>query len=153
MLSALVFGECRSIFAAEDANPPLIISAIDPLGKEVIALDVERGKALKGKDFAMMDNLYDDSWIYILPNGLLVDKPHYFEAIKKINYKKVTYHSYIARVYGDMVILNLQAYITAVAKDLHIDEKLAYTRVYIKKDGGWKFISQQSTPVKEKLGN
>lgn len=152
-LLALALGKCSLALAMEEAKVPLIISASDPIGKELIELDIKRGKALQDKDFSFMDNLYDENWIYILPNGLLVDKPHYFEAIKNIEYKNVKYDSYVARVYGDTVILNLRAYITAIATNLHIDESLAYTRVYIKKSGVWKFVSQQSTPIKKKLGD
>lgn len=152
-LLALALGKCSIAFAVNEPKAPLIISAPDHIGKEIIELDIKRGKALQDKDFVLMNHLYDENWVYILPNGLLVDKHHYFEAIKDIDYKNVIYDSYVARVYGDTVILNLRAYITAIATNLHIDESLAYTRVYIKKEGEWKFVSQQSTPIKEKLGD
>lgn len=142
-LLALAFSECRSASASQKTD-------VDKIKQEVIALDIERGKALQNKDFTFMDNLYDDSWIYITPSGQQITKAQYFVVIKSINYKKLNYSEYNARVYGDTVILNLINEVKAITPLGDLGEKLRYTRVYVKKDNGWKFVSQQGTPILEK---
>lgn len=139
---ALVFGECRSVFAQNDTS-------IEKIKEDVIALDVKRGEALKNKDFDFLNNLYADSWVYISPKGAKLVKDVYFNIIKSIEYKKLHYSEYSARVYGDTVVLNLVNEVEAVSPWGNIDEKISYTRVYVKDKDTWKFVSQQGTPIVE----
>jgi ketosteroid isomerase-like protein len=123
------------------------------LEKEIAELDGELFEAVWKADAAVRDRIVAEDFIYITYAGETLTKSDWVATVKNPAGPNDTFKvsDVKVRVYGDMAIATGHVAVVYRQKDRTGLGELRYTNVYVKRQGDWKAVSGQATPINKHL--
>ena len=120
-------------------------------GVEQAIRQLEKGRvqALLSNDTTFMERNYADDYMTTGANGLVRDRAQVIADLKSgaIKYESMTHDDVRLRVYGNTVIVTGLDTNKGVEKGEDISGQRRFTRVWVKQDGRWLLVANQTTRV------
>jgi ketosteroid isomerase-like protein len=117
--------------------------------EQIKKMERDRAAAVVKADVATLEGLTADDYILINANGQVSDKAETMNNIKtgviKLSANEVS--DMKVRVYGDTAIVTGKSTAKGTIGGRELRGPVMFTRVYVKKDGKWKSVAFQQTPV------
>ena len=112
-------------------------------------MEKDRAAAVVKADVATLEGLTSDDYVLINANGQVSNKAETMNNIKtgviKLSANEVS--DMKVRVYGDTAIVTGKSTAKGTIGGRELKGPVMFTRVYVKKDGTWKSVAFQQTPV------
>jgi len=93
--------------------------------------------------------MLSDDLVYVHTSGTVDSKASFLEKIRSgaLRYHSIQPRDVRARTYGDTAVVTGAAKmdVTAGGSDRHLD--IRYTSVYVRRSGGWRLVSWQSSVI------
>ena len=119
--------------------------------RELTRLVNDLNAALVKQDFAFLERVLDRDFVHYRPHGNVENRAQYREDRKS---DRVRFDSLIAddiqvRLYGDTAIVTYRSAAKGKDQDGAIDEQRRWTRVFLRKGGGWQLVESQGTTIRK----
>lgn len=103
------------------------------------------------RDVAGLERLYDEKLIYAHSSGVVETKAEYMERLKKglQRYDGVKVESTRVAMHGEVAVALSMVRMTGQSNERKFDDHLMMTHVWLKRGGGWKLASHQTTKLAE----
>jgi ketosteroid isomerase-like protein len=125
------------------------MGATPSVEEQIKKMERDRAAAVVKADVATLEGLTADDYILINANGQLSNKAETMNNIKtgviKLSANEVS--DMKVRVYGDTAIVTGKSTAKGTIGGRELKGPVMFTRVYVKKDGKWKSVAFQQTPV------
>ncbi len=140
---ALVPGACAELSAVAQSQMPLA-------GKQVLAMEQARTRALVHSDVAALDRIMADNVTYVHASGKVDTKASYLEAIRsgELHYLAWNPIKLNVRVLGETAVIDGEYEVRVVdkrAQQAPFDIDIFILTVYTHRDGRWQQMAWQST--------
>jgi ketosteroid isomerase-like protein len=116
---------------------------------QIKKMEKDRAAAVVKADVATLEGLTSDDYILINANGQVSNKAETMNNIKtgviKLTSNEVS--DMTVRVYGDTAVVTGKSTAKGTIGGRELKGPVMFTRVYVKKDGKWKSVAFQQTPV------
>jgi len=144
LIFALIF------FAAVEANTQ---SKNDKnLAQDLLRLQRLQDEAEGKKDFAALDRIFNDDFIFIAANGKIYDKKTFLNELKvdvSEPQETLDYEDFTARGYGKTAIVNYVLVIKGKDKDAkEYTNRFRMSVIWVKQNGNWRIANFHSTRVR-----
>jgi uncharacterized protein (TIGR02246 family) len=142
MSGIVLFGPACNRLEAQARN--------EKVEQEVIHVEDERMQAFKSSDAATLNRIFDDDFTFTNVNGEVHTKAELIGDVTsgKLKYTALKHSEIRVRVYDNTAIL------TGRSASVYIDggkeggrTPRRYMNIYIKKNGQWRLVARQETPV------
>ena len=112
-------------------------------------MERDRAAAVVKGDVATLEGLTADDYVLINANGQVSDKATTMNNIKTGNIKLTTNEvsDLKVRVYGDTAVVTGKSSATGTIGGRELKGPVMFTRVYVKKNGKWRSVAFQQTPI------
>ncbi len=116
---------------------------------DILALEDRRWAAQINKDEAELAALLSDELRYTHSTGSVDTKTSYMASIldNVVDYQTAERTDTEASVLGSTAVVGGKAIIGVEARGRQLELKVAYTVVWIERDGAWQLLTWQSTPL------
>lgn len=113
---------------------------------DLIALDKAWAAAVVANDVASVEKICAPDLIYSHSDGQIDTYEIYLNRLRKgtSNYQAIDISKISAKLYGDTAVVTARAFFRVLSDGNQINNDLAYTHIYLKRDGEWKMIAHQS---------
>jgi ketosteroid isomerase-like protein len=123
-----------------------------PKGKveqELIKLEQDRAQAAVRGDTAFLAQNTADDYTFITPRGVLTTKEQMLAAFKsgEIKLQANDLDDLQVRVYGDTAVLTGRSTQKGQTQGQDTSGQYRFTRVYVRRNGGWQSVAFQSTRI------
>ena len=117
---------------------------------EVMELERQRCAACLAGDEAAIAAMYDDGMVYVHNGGNAENKAQYLATFRRAKYLKMERGELTCQVHGDTALLTGPFFFEATlgADPTVLSFRAFLSQVFIKRDGAWRYILHQSTPIK-----
>ena len=117
--------------------------------KELTTLAEQVEAAFARNDAAFLDSVNADDWTFIGPGGVISNKTQAYKNMRDGTMKVESAETLEmkVRVFGDTGLVTGLGRMKATYKGKPITATDRWTDVYIKRDGKWRCVSTQLTPV------
>jgi hypothetical protein len=122
----------------------------EKLEQEVINVEDERLHAFEKSDVATLDRIFDDDFKFTNVNGEIHTKAELLGDVRSGNLKYTALHhtEVHVRVYENTAILTGRSSSTYIADGKEGGQTpRRYMNIYFKKNGQWRLVARQETPV------
>ncbi len=121
----------------------------DHAEKDVVKLSQQITNALVKGDTTFLDGVMADDWILIGSDGEVVDKEKQLRDIKDgtLNFDAMDKSQMKVRIYGDAAVVTGLIRAKIRLKGQEVGNPLGFTEVFIRRQGKWRTVSAQVTPV------
>jgi ketosteroid isomerase-like protein len=121
----------------------------DALADSIRALEARRARALLAADTAALSRMIGDDFVEISRIAQVRTKAENLREIATgaLKLDTVHYDSLTVRVYGDVAILLGIADNTGTFRGMPFTGRLRYTRVFVRRAGGWVAVAMQHTSI------
>ena len=121
----------------------------DKAVQEIIDFRNRYIEAEENKDVAYLDKIFADDFFALNPQGLLLDKPHMLENMKRADrvFKVVNPRETQVHFYGDVAILTEHVTVDGEDKGRHFGGEFRFVRVFAKQNGNRKVVLAQGAPL------
>jgi ketosteroid isomerase-like protein len=125
-----------------------MIETTNPL-QEVMAAEYAWTAAHLHGDFATIERLMAEDYIKIQPDGAVANKADVLATFEtgERNWDVVGGDEYNVRIYGDTVIVVGRWTARGVNHREHFDYSAQFLSIYIKRNGHWQLVAEQSTDI------
>jgi hypothetical protein len=115
----------------------------------VRAVEIARGQALVQADTTALSRMVADEFIEISRLGTRRTRADNIRDIAsgELKLTSVRYDSLMARIYGDVAILQGIADNTGTFRGFPFSGKIRYTRIFVRRDGRWQAVAMQQTSM------
>ena len=112
-------------------------------------LDQERIQAQIHADAAALDRIYADDFIGIGPSGTVRTKPQVLADYTShdLNFQSITTDEVRIRVYGNTAVVVGRWRARGENAGRSFDYQARFVSVWVRRDGEWRMVSDQSTPI------
>lgn len=118
--------------------------------KEIIEKEEELRLAMIASDVEKLDELIDDSLVFVMPDGNLgtkqMDLAAHNSKLQKIS--EMTQSEQIINIYDKSAIVNVKANLVGTYGDIPITGTYRYTRVWTKINDKFKIVAGSVTLIK-----
>lgn len=120
--------------------------------EELLKLEKEFAEAIVKNDLEGIERLVTDDWIVIDPNGEVVDRTRFFEAIKSgaLTHEIMESEDFRVRVYGDSAVITAITRTKGKFMGHEFSTQERATDVFVKRDGRWQCVLTHLTRLPEK---
>ena len=120
--------------------------------EELLKLENAFAEAIKKNDLEGLGRLVADDWIIIDPNGEIVDRTRFFEAIQSgaLTHDIMESEDLRVRVYGDSAVVTAITSAKGKFMGQEFSTRERATDVFVKRDGRWRCVLTHLTKSKEK---
>ncbi len=110
---------------------------------EIVVLEEELRKAMLNNDIKKLDELIDDSLVFVSPDGTLADKKTDLAVHKKKAQKmsKLNPSEQIIQMYDSCAVVSVTMDIAGLFNKLDISGLYQYLRVWSKIENKWKVVA------------
>ena len=117
--------------------------------KELTTLAEQVEAAFARNDTAFLDSVNADDWTFIGPGGVVMNKAQAYKNMRDGTMKVESAETLEmkVRVFGDTGLVTGLGRMKATYKGKPFNATDRWTDVYIKRDGKWRCVSTQLTPV------
>jgi ketosteroid isomerase-like protein len=114
--------------------------------EDLIALDRAWAAAVVANDLDSLEKLCAPDLIYAHSDGQVDSYEVYLNRLRNqtSDYQAIDISQISAKLFGDTAVVNVRANFRVLADGRQINNDLAYTHVYLKRDGEWQLIAHQS---------
>jgi ketosteroid isomerase-like protein len=121
----------------------------DKAVQEIIDFRNRYIEAEENKDVDYLNKIFADDFFALNPQGLLLDKPHMLENMKRADrvFKVVNPRETRVHFYGDVAILTEHVTVDGEDKGRHFGGEFRFVRVFAKQNGNWKVVLAQGAPL------
>jgi ketosteroid isomerase-like protein len=120
--------------------------------EELLKLEATFAEAIVKNDLEGIGRLVADDWIIIDPNGEIVDRTRFFEAIKSgaLTHDVMESEDFRVRVYGDNAVVTgiTRAKGKFIGQEFSTQERA--TDVFVKREGRWQCVVTHLTRLPKK---
>lgn len=117
---------------------------------ELSELERRRYRAMIESDVAVLRDLLDDDLVYTHSNAAMDDKASYLSKVESgyFRYEKIAIEEESSQVIADVALLRgrMKARVFLDGVPMTLDNR--FLAVLRKRDGAWRLLSYQPTPVK-----
>ena len=116
---------------------------------EFIILENQIAQAVVQGDTAFMDRVWDDDFFYTGVRGEVKTKKDVLAEIRSgdLKFELMQFDDFRVRVYGETAIVTGHATTKERGPSGEITGRFRYTRVYVKRQGQWRLVAFQGTPI------
>ncbi len=134
--------------------PALGQATDDHAEKDVTKLSKQITDALVKGDTTFLDGVMADDWMLIGSDGDIVDKEKQLRDIKDgtLKFDAMDKSEMKVRVYGDAAVVTGRIRAKIRLKGRAVGNPLGFTEVFIRREGKWRSVSAQVTPVAAQSG-
>ena len=102
--------------------------------------------AVQKGDEAGMNKIYADDMVYAHSTGLAETKAQYLAKLKTgaQKYTGIEIQTLKVKVLKELAIVNAQGKFLGSTNGVPFDNRLAWTHIYVKRDGHWVMVAHQS---------
>ena len=129
---------------------PEITFASEQDGAIVAALDKQYQAAVKANDYATMDTIMADNFIFLNGGGKVGNRDDFIGLAKKSTFKfehqEEIDNSQKVYVWGDTAVVTAQLWIKGTYEGHASDDKVWFSDVYVRTKSGWKYVCGQVLP-------
>lgn len=113
---------------------------------ELLRVESARSEAIRRNDLKTLDEIYADDFVGVAGTGQLVTKPQLFEFFKRADPSlRFTTSEVSARAFGESGIV--VGRLAGRREDGSLVSEARFTHVYVRRDGRFRFVAGQSTPI------
>ena len=113
---------------------------------ELLRIEAARGEALRSGDLKTLGEIYADDFAGVAGSGQLVTKTQLFEFIRKTDPSvRFTTSEVSARLFGETGVV--VGRLAGCREDGSVVSEVRFTHVFVRREGRWKFVADQSTPI------
>lgn len=113
---------------------------------ELLRVESARSEAIQRSDLKTLDEIYADDFVGVAGTGQLVTKPQLLEFFKHVDPSlRFTTSEVSARAFGESGIV--VGRLAGRREDGSLVSEARFTHVYVRRDGRWRFVAGQSTPI------
>lgn len=146
LLSVLLLCGALSVQAAQPAIKQTDLGEPATI-RQILQLEKQSKEAALRRDAAFVERTLADNYVAIGPLGDVITKDDTVSARKgaRLHYDSIDYSEMVVRIYGNTAVVTGRADVKG--KDLGEDFSGPYrfTRVWVKRNGGWQTVSYQAT--------
>ena len=146
-MNRLAAGVAAFSFAALTAVPAYAQGA--SVEEQIKKMEKDRAVAVVKGDVSTLEALTSDDYMLINANGQVSDKATTMSNIKtgviKLTSNEVS--DLKVRLYGDTAVVTGKSSAKGTIGGRELKGPVMFTRVYVKKDGKWKSVAFQQTPI------
>jgi ketosteroid isomerase-like protein len=146
LLSVLLLCGALSAQAAHPAIKPADLGEPATI-RQILELEKQSKEAALRRDAGFAERTLVDDYVAIGPLGDIITKGDTVSARKeaRLHYDSIDYSEMVVRIYGNTAVVTARADVKG--KDLGEDFSGPYrfTRVWVKRNGGWQTVSYQMT--------
>lgn len=120
--------------------------------QEIRRLDGEIGRAIVGRDIAILDALVSSGYTHTNPLGEVFSKEQIAGAIQSGTLDVESYDTddVTVRVFGDAAVVTGRARVKGRLREQDITGQYRYTRTYVKQDERWQVAATQLTGIAQR---
>jgi ketosteroid isomerase-like protein len=120
--------------------------------QEIRRLDGEIGRAIVGRDIAILDALVSSGYTHTNPLGEVFSKEQIAGAIQSGTLDVESYDTddVTVHVFGDAAVVTGRAKVKGRLREQDITGQYRYTRTYVKQGGGWQVAATQLTGIAQR---
>lgn len=113
---------------------------------ELLRLEAARREAIRLGDLKTLDEIYADDFVAVAGTGQLVTKAQLLEFFRGTDASlRFTASEVSARAFGDTGVV--VGRLAARREDASLVSEARFTHVYVRRDGRFRFVAGQSTPI------
>lgn len=137
----------RAVLLLCAAAPVAYPQAVDPdVESRIIALErVVRVRALETKDWKVLDEMLDESFVSVDPKGRVHRKAEVLESIRLNNSPHSSLAAMIVRVHGDTAIITGMYQMKTMERGKPVGGTGRFVDTWLHKNGCWMAIASLST--------
>ena len=130
------------------ALAPLAVSGEEP-AREVENLERELVAAIARTDLATYDRIVADDYVVVEASGKQITKPEVIASYRSgaRHYTNLEIFDLRGRVFGDTAVVSARTKGLRREGGRDVPNDVRYIRVYARRDGRWRAVTQMSTPV------
>lgn len=117
------------------------------VSSKILALENAWNRASQNKDIRGLDNLLDESFLYVDLNGRLMTKAEVLKDVQDSDVHQVVTQSTIVRLHGDTAIVTGLFQMKVVVRGKLLLERGRFIDTWLHKDERWVAIGSLATPV------
>jgi uncharacterized protein (TIGR02246 family) len=139
---ALVLACAASTAAADQNAGQTQAQAVEALERELVA-------AIAKTDLATYDRIVADDYVVVEASGREITKPEVVASYRSgaRRYTNLDIFDVRARVFGDTAVVSARTKGLRREGDRDVPNNVRYIRVYSKRDGRWRAVTQMSAPA------
>jgi ketosteroid isomerase-like protein len=109
----------------------------------IFAVEDELREAMLAGDVAALDRLLDDDLMFVSHLGEVVGKAEDLEMHRSRRLRITSMAPSDRRIQrlGDVVVVSVRMHVAAVVDGASVEQTFRYTRVWRRRDDGWKIVS------------
>jgi ketosteroid isomerase-like protein len=117
--------------------------------RELVELEHQIGQAIVKGDRDFVERVFDAEFFYTGVRGELKTKADILADLKsgELKFELLKFEDIRVRVYGDTAAVTGKATTKGRGPSGEISGQFRYTRVYVKRPGGWRLVLFQGTPI------
>jgi ketosteroid isomerase-like protein len=117
--------------------------------RELADLEQQIGVAIVKRDLSFVDRVWDDDFFYTGVRGEVKRKADILAELKsgELKFESMKFDDIRIRVYADTAVVTGRATTKGRSKMGEITGAFRYTRVYVKREGRWRLVAFQGTPL------
>jgi ketosteroid isomerase-like protein len=117
--------------------------------KEVEQIERQLVSAISAVDLATYDRLVADDYVVVQASGVELTKADVMASYRSSarRYKNLVISEVKVHLYGDVAVLSARTTGLRVEGGREIPNNVRYIRVYARRQGKWRAISQMATPI------
>jgi ketosteroid isomerase-like protein len=121
----------------------------DKAVQEVMQAEREWVEAHRRLDLSALDHLMGDDYTIIRPDGVVIGKQEALASYQsgQREWDMIDSDDYQVRVYGDTAIVIGRWTAKGLNNGQIFDYSARFTSIYVKRDGHWQMVADQSTPI------
>jgi ketosteroid isomerase-like protein len=114
---------------------------------KIIALENAWSRAVEGKDTKSLDNLLDDTFIYVDVDGKVMAKAEVLKDVKASGVLQMVEQSMVARLHGNTAVVAGVFQIKAMLGGKPFLRHGRFLDIWLFKNGVWVCIASQAVPI------
>lgn len=122
-----------------------------PLDAQADLLEIEKGisRAIVDRDVAFVERVFAPEFVYTGVRGEVKSRADLIDELKagELSFRRLTFSDVRVQIYGEAAVVTGLATTEGKSKQGEIRGRFRYTRVYMHKDGAWRLVAFQGTPV------
>lgn len=118
---------------------------------EITRIESSRARAIVAADIVTLDRITDDDYVHVEVSGKARDKRSFLDGVAPDGggrFARYELQDNLVRIFGDAaVVIGTFQNTFLTADGVRIHKRARHTRVYIRREAGWKNVSHHATAI------
>lgn len=118
---------------------------------EIRTAEARWGEAVKNRDLAALEKIFDEGLIYAHSTGIVETKKEYIDRLRggKQRYDQVSFEKTQVAMHGDAAVTLSWVRMSGKSNERLFNDHVMMTHVWVRKAGAWKLAAHQTTKLAE----